>query len=729
MDTRHRSPQDIFIMPQRLLVPLFQRPYVWNEELQWEPLWRDLQRVATRLLVDPNIPHQPHFLGAVVFQQLQNPAGDLQQRTVIDGQQRLTTLQILFDSIHAELVTVGADAAAARLNPLIENSAPFCKNPEDRFKVWPTNKDRPAFNEVMATPQPIDYKTLVNANSRLVQAHQFFSLKTREWLLEEGNDQVQNRATALEKSARELLQIVVIDLTFDENAQEIFETLNSRGAVLTAADLIKNFIFQRLIEQGTNVEKAYSDYWKTFENSFWEQEVSAGRVKYQRSSLFINHWLISKTGEEVLAREVFSRFKSYADYESRIPMLDLLKMIHAAATKYEGVYQMGETKEGALDAIGLFAYRLKVLESDVFRPFLIYLLDPEETPIEQDVLSRTLAVMESWLVRRMLVRATTKRYNQFVPEIISAIRKDRANAAAVLEKFLTSQNVDSSYWPDDLEIKEELTNVEAYRKLYRSRLRMVFESIEDHLRGWSDGGISKSGMHVPRNSYAIEHLMPQSWERNWPLPDGVSDYERNHLVQTLGNLTLLSSKLNASVSNGPWLGLGGKREALDQHDLLSLNKRVQDSGAAGWTEDLIINRTQSLIEIILNLWRVPIGHVSKVHRGSVEAAAKVNVIDLISAGLINPGQVLYPKMNAFEGRNALVLADGRIEIEGKIYESLSLSAIHLVGRNTNGWTWWLVDDRSKKSMDDLRQEYRSMVGSEISSEDSDDSSVDELQDT
>ena len=103
MDTKVRTPQEIFTMPQRLLVPLFQRPYVWNEELQWEPLWRDLQNVATRYLENPSAVQQPHFLGAVVFQQLQNPIGDLQQRTVIDGQQRLTTLQIMFDAIHAQL--------------------------------------------------------------------------------------------------------------------------------------------------------------------------------------------------------------------------------------------------------------------------------------------------------------------------------------------------------------------------------------------------------------------------------------------------------------------------------------------------------------------------------------------------------------------------------------------------------------------------------------------------
>jgi uncharacterized protein with ParB-like and HNH nuclease domain len=95
MDTKVRTPQEIFTMPQRLLVPLFQRPYVWNEELQWEPLWRDLQNVALRYLENPNAVQQPHFLGAVVFQQLQNPIGDLQQRTVIDGQQRLTTLTLI----------------------------------------------------------------------------------------------------------------------------------------------------------------------------------------------------------------------------------------------------------------------------------------------------------------------------------------------------------------------------------------------------------------------------------------------------------------------------------------------------------------------------------------------------------------------------------------------------------------------------------------------------------
>jgi hypothetical protein len=678
-------------------------------------------------LEKPNSVQQPHFLGAVVFQQLQNPIGDLQQRTVIDGQQRLTTLQIMFDAIHAELVAVGAESPAARIEPLVENGKPFWKdsNPEDRFKVWPTNKDRPAFNEVMGAEHPINYGALQNSDSKLVQAHKFFAKKTEAWLAEGGLDQVMTRSAALEKSAREFLQIVVIDLGAQENAQEIFETLNARGAVLTAADLIKNFIFQRLLEQGTDVEKAYDKHWKMFESSFWEQEVSYGRVKYQRSSLFINHWLVAKTGEDVLAREVFSRFKSYADFESKKTMLELLEQICTSAGVYASIYELGDEREKDLDRTALFAYRLKVLELDVVRPLFLYLVDPDEGQISQVELEKCFEIIESWLVRRMLVRVTGKRYNKLIPEVITEVRKNRTNASKVLEGYFKNQQVDSAYWPDDEEVRREVQNLEFYRKIYRSRVRMIFEALEDYARGWKEGKSSNSGMRIRRASYSIEHLMPQSWQSNWPLTSGVTDLERDRLVQTLGNLTLLSTKLNSSVSNGPWLGDSGKSAALTEHDVLLLNKRVQDSGKNGWSEELIRARTEELTSMILDIWKVPEGHVSKINRAKEESTKKINVVDLISAGLVQPGQTLYPKMNRYKGRNAQILADGRIEIEGSIYDSLSLAGIHIRKKNTNGWTFWLVEESPRERMFDLRDKYKELAGVESSEELSDDDSEDE----
>src|SRR5690606_4298372 len=161
----------------------------------------------------------------------------------------------------------------------------FRRKKEDRLKVWTTNRDRPEFNEVIEAPAPVEYQKLEHRASRIVKAHQYFAQQCRAWLNVEGPDRIAARAEAIERSARELLQIVVIDLTASENAQEIFETLNARGAVLTAADLIKNFVFQRLLEQDADVEEAYSKYWAQFETAFWEEQVNVGRVKIPRSSV------------------------------------------------------------------------------------------------------------------------------------------------------------------------------------------------------------------------------------------------------------------------------------------------------------------------------------------------------------------------------------------------------------------------------------------------------------
>lgn len=170
METNVRTPFAMFNQPQRLLVPLFQRPYVWNQTDQWQPLWNDIERVATRLLGNTGIQPQPHFLGSIVIQQIQNAIGDLQTRIVIDGQQRLTTLQIVLDAFRAVYEQRGHANAAARLAFLVENAEVYRRNPEDRFKVCPTNRDRSAFDEVMGTRPPINYTTLKNAGSKLVQA-------------------------------------------------------------------------------------------------------------------------------------------------------------------------------------------------------------------------------------------------------------------------------------------------------------------------------------------------------------------------------------------------------------------------------------------------------------------------------------------------------------------------------------------------------------------------------
>jgi hypothetical protein len=198
METQVRTPQMVFMQPQRFVVPLFQRPYVWNQEIQWEPLWEDVVRVADRVLSKPLDKHHPHFLGAVVLQQVHKNTGQMQERTIIDGQQRLTTLQLLLDAQHAELLSAHAVQPAMRIEPLIANAEPFRANREDQFKVWPTNRDRPAFNAIMSANPPVDYNAIGYHGERIVGAHRFFSGQAREWLSLEGVNAIPERAAAIE---------------------------------------------------------------------------------------------------------------------------------------------------------------------------------------------------------------------------------------------------------------------------------------------------------------------------------------------------------------------------------------------------------------------------------------------------------------------------------------------------------------------------------------------------
>lgn len=723
METHVRTPQAIFMQPQRLLVPLFQRPYVWNEELQWEPLWKDLERVAMRLLQSSGIPQAPHFLGAVVLQQLPTQTSDLQQRTIIDGQQRLTTLQLLLDALHSEIAKVGSTMSAARLEPLICNAQAFCRNKEDRFKVWPTNRDRPAFNEVMEAPSPVDYQKLQYSASRLAKAHQFFAQQCKEWLHAHGPEKVQERAEAVERSARELLQIVVIDLTATENAQEIFETLNARGAVLTAADLIKNFVFQRLLEQNADVEEAYTKYWAQFETAFWEEEISVGRIKHQRSSVFLNHWLVARTGEEVVAREVFSRFKAYADYQAGQPMLELLQQIDRAAAIYRSFTETAEVLDGPLDRVGLFAYRIKTLESEVIKPVLLALLDHKAGPLPREQVHSSLDVLESWLARRMLIRATAKAYNKIMPDVVSVIRNARPEIVGqTIKEYFSSQRSEAAYWPDDGEIRRELEVMPVYRKLSRARVRMVLESIEDHWRGWIPGQVSAAGMRIRRGSYVIEHVMPQAWMKHWSLPAGTTEVDRDARIHRFGNLTLLTSKLNATVSNGPWLGEGGKAAHLQEKDVVLLNsKLLKEYSAKQWGESGVDHRTSVMIDAILAIWAVPTGHKVQIDHQHADTAVTVEIADLISAGYLLAGQALYSRPGKYGGHTGRVLSDGSIEVAGHVFESASRAGTFIRKKSTNGWNFWRLDANGRRPLKEVRAEYLRVVSPQEAEEDDPDS--------
>lgn len=484
------------------------------------------------------------------------------------------------------------------------------------------------------------------------------------------------------------------------------ETLNARGAQLTAADLIKNFVFQRLNEADADVQRVYEAHWQEFETGFWETEVTTGRLRYPRSSVFLNHWLISETGEEIVAKDVFVRFKRFADFDTTLPVSTIVARVHESSAVYRRFIEDASRPSGHIDRVALFGYRTGVMESEVIKPLVLWLLDPHLPSIPPEQLGKALAAMESWLVRRMLVRATTKSYTRFLADLVGQLRgADRAIAGDAIEAALRAQRSESSHWPDDREVRESLRVLPVYRRLSRGRLRMVLEALEDDLRGWRDGQEGLGGERVERGKRAIEHIMPRKWHTHWPLDVGTLPDDRERLIHTLGNLTLLTLKLNSRVSNGPWEGADGKREGLRQHDVLMLNRRLLDSARTGWADAAIQQRTEQSVEQLLRIWPTPAGHQVNVNLQRAHHIRRVRLADLIAAGKLTSGQRLYPKRLADRARVCTLLPDGQIDVEGTVHPTPGHASRSILGRSAHGWRFFLVSPDSKRSLWHVYKEY------------------------
>lgn len=633
MDTHVRTPQEIFLQPQHLVVPPFQRPYVWDKEEQWVPLWQEVRRLADIRLED-RFSNPTHFLGAVVVQAQQPVPGNLQANNVIDGQQRLTTLQLLMDAAAAVLEEAGADALASQLEVLTHNQAMYVPDGSTRLKVRHTNRDQASFDEVMGADPPIEHARLRHSGALVARAHEYFTKAVAEWLGNFSAEEFAQRAETLVEALTRGLQLVAINLSVNENSQEIFETLNARGTPLTAADLIKNFVFQRLEAEGADTKRAYAEDWP-FDAKFWETEVSVGRYAISRSSLFFNQWLVSRVGEEISPKSTFTRFKQYVEGESDQKVADLLPIIKHQADLYEAWTVTVEDGDRQLSRVEMAVYRMKASDTELLKPLLIWLHAPG-CDFSVDVTEQVIAAAESWVVRRQLLRLTSSDLGRIVADIIRV--HSGAPAAELPQRVrlhLSRSNVSSTYWPGDEEIRLSLQTEQVYRRFKRGRLRMLLEAIEDHHRHGTNQP------QVPRRGYPIEHILPQNWGDHWSVDGLEAEQIRAAHVHRLGNLTLLTRSLNSKVSNGPWTG---KRDALQEHDTLLVNSRLIAATQQGtWDEAGIDARTRRHIEILLQVWPVPDGHEGAVVDPQAKEQEWVQIKHLVDAQLLAPGTILIPR--------------------------------------------------------------------------------------
>lgn len=608
MQAHTLTPTEIFGNQVRHVVPLFQRPYVWNEQDQWAPLWEDVARVAEDVLTAPAgygaPPVAPHFLGAIVLDQPAGPPGYLTMRQVIDGQQRLTTLQLMLNAAQQVAAQHGSTLHAQALQVLVRNQPAILQHPSEAYKVWPTDRDQAAFQAAMDADSNLSAEL---AGSALVHGHGFFVKAISDWAEVTGDpDKATARLQALTQALRDHLKLVVIQLEPGDNAQVIFESLNSRGMPLLAADLIKNLVFQIAQAQQLDVAGLYRKHWEQLDTDHWRLRVARGRQYVPRIDIFLHHWLITRTIREVPADRLYLSFKEHLPTPDQLDLPALLADLSRDAANYAALEQWP-----ADSAVGRFRYRvLQAMDSAVVTPVLLWLLRWTEQELPAAQRDKALAALESWLVRRALCRLTSKDINRLTLDLLRKLNETCPAAAGdVTEAFLAGQQADSRFWPTDDQVREALTTAPVYRTLLRARLRMVLEAVEEHRRT-----PKAEQPHCPLG-LTIEHLLPQKWQTYWT--DGLTEElatERAALLHTIGNLTLVNNKLNPSMSNRPWtdeqaqaVGAAptGKLTELQKHTTLKINADVVLAAPHGWDVTQIRQRTAEFIERIIEIWPAP----------------------------------------------------------------------------------------------------------------------------
>ena len=600
-----RGVLELFERPQRYVIPLYQRRYVWTEEKQWEPLWNDIRRRAEAELENRGRV-KPHFLGAVVLANIRTFGRELQAFDVIDGQQRLTTFQLFlaaFRDVAREMAIHSLERELAR----VTTNDGVLQHETEQYKVWPTRFDQAGFQRVLDRQEgDLIEQEVEEAHQAFrfipntMAAYAYFCRALRTWLSE--GEMPSDRAEALFTSLRRYLQVVTIELEDDDDPQVIFETLNARGEPLQPADLVRNHIFSDAARRQENVNQLFERYWAQFDEdgSLWRTEEARGRIIRPQLAWFLTAFLTVKLEEDITDGVIFDAFKRWwasrgTDATAESGLKELVRYAHAYQKLLEST---PETR------LGVFFRRLKVMDISTLTPLLLFLLT--DAGLGDAELNTILDDLESYVVRRFAMSLGSKNYNLLFVRLLRELRNlpRGQDLRQHILHFLSKGSGDSVRWPTDEEWRSGLMTLPLYKKVRPRGVAMLLEAVDLH---HTTGKQEKLLIAEP---LSVEHVLPQKWGTHWAVPvapEGILDAKawRNTLLHSLGNLTLTTQKLNTSLSNGPY---ENKRVELAKQSRLRLNTLFQTQMT--WDEQVIQRRSRELAADLLAIWHGPVGQVT-----------------------------------------------------------------------------------------------------------------------
>lgn len=595
MEVKQLTLSQLFSDDIRYEMPESQREYVWDDKGRWEPLWNDVRDSADAYLKGRS---STHFLGPLVLKQDPNPGylgGTVYTKIVIDGQQRLTTLQLMLNAAKAVAEKYYKSTAEALERFVANRPASWPGGQQDyEYKIWSkaSENDRKAFVLAMKQNSSADRGNTGDA-SQIIAAHRFFMGRIDGWL---GGPKVstgrkEERCKALQQTLLQLLTVVVIDLDDNDDARTIYETLNSRGTSLLQSELIKNRIMNPDIVG--NLSWPFIDRW-------WNSTPDSEQQRRNQADILLQHWVTMRGRKFVHSTEVFDAYKNY---ENRVSTPGYTRRhILEDITKISEIYKESESNDEDYTF-------LKSLASDDITPLILWLKATAGGDAHQWLKGKF--ALTSFVARRRVYGEDTtgRAFKDILEGIFQFVQADLLNVkdpgdrlVAKLKALVAGR---TSAWPDDVMLKESFENKDIYNDPGRAVTRDILRALEKGLRGLEGQG---NRTNIPEEVNSIEHIMPRAWRDHWQTSIDEAEQDgarRDRLVHTIGNLTLVTSDLNRRLSNNEWRDKQTmiSRDAKSSELLMNQDLRLQQSGK--WDVEEIVARSDIMLEIALEIWPGP----------------------------------------------------------------------------------------------------------------------------
>ncbi len=609
-NSEHRkSVRDWLSLDVQWKIPVYQRHYAWDaqEDFGAPQLFFDVvaEQAQGRLKKQATT---PHYFGAILVDEKENGAQSKLHKNydVVDGQQRLTTLSVaMFALIGAAKRFGGADEIKKELEKYVFLPPSHGESKVTRSKVRPTNFDRDKFVELLkhAYRDNLSDQWEVRdqfEKSKVVYATEFFFKEFVDFIKTHCDGNELNGINALRDAILDGFEFVLIELTNYDKAQKIFETMNTTGKPLTTFDIIRNSVFERAAEEEPGLDEHLFDQpkWQELEDPFWEGHPGKRDDGPTHIEMYIARMLMAKEGRYINMHRnsIVKAYKGrYATSEMMATVEKEIAEISIYVPTYKYLVDFPGIKNPVADGFE-FGWFMHNQSKNLDMVSAIFAIVAGKQPTEEK--QRMIHLLESYVIRRSVCGLTDANYNKHAPTIC----KDGIGKTPSYDKlhdYLHSLNSQVTVFQKNGDVTEGCVSNPIGKSSNKKFLNYIFNILVRKLADPKDE-ITSIG------KLTVDHIIPQGWkETTWQkyLNDKkFSDDVVDSRLHTIGNLTPMSGKRNASKSNNPWIGKNGDgaRDHLMQCNL-TMTKRIGEENK-DWDIDNVTARSKELAKIICKVW-------------------------------------------------------------------------------------------------------------------------------